>query len=542
MTPALDDHLIADCIYDSATRVAVPHIHPGMQVTYNVRVLRVPTTSVATASTRGSHKTEAIRGLVKHIIFDPGHTSTWLAEITDAPGLIPIGNCHGYMHPDLPNPAIYAGQHFQILVPRKRTPTQWLTAFLKRRLGRDYELMGINARVLTTSSFGADATVYLTGLDGRGLYAIPAMNLLSYDQTAIPRTAISLNQPVPRSVATASGTPSAAGVLAAVPYSSPQDIATALSEIVRGQGHVVETLAVAGYDHLVRSAQVKKGNALIVGPTGTGKTESARSLAMLLGMPFVEAKLGGKSTTGFKGDNLNTIFCDLYPNRDHPQIRKAVPFLDELDKVVERVSESASFGPGLQNELIGWIESAVVKVPIGQQEFAVDTTDMMFVAAGAFIGLEDLIAKRLDVDLARYSNGERQNLAADLYEQMMPDDLIAFGLKPELVGRFPYLTFTKPLSRDMLVEILKTGKKSVFNQQVRLMQEGYGITVEIDEEVYGVIADHAQKLGTGARALEGASMELFKKLKFQAKRGSSLRITPDQAEKILAKISTNAKL
>ncbi|MBI2647585.1 AAA family ATPase [Candidatus Woesearchaeota archaeon] len=291
-----------------------------------------------------------------------------------------------------------------------------------------------------------------------------------------------------------------------VKFSSPEEIAEYLSRVVRGQDYAIKHVAIATYDHLVRPRGVKKSNVLIIGQTGTGKTELARTVAELLSVPFAEAKLSGKSTTGFKGDNLATVFEDLYSERDNPNVGRSVIFLDEIDKLTERIGESSGFGSQLQNELIGWVESAIVKIPLGlYMEFSVNTENMLFIGAGAF------------VDLGKP------------YPSVTREDLIKYGLKPELVGRFPIITHTNPLDREALIDIMKNGGKSNVNQQLRLLREGYGISVQVDPQVYRLLADAAIHQGIGARGIETISNELFKDIKYSAKRGTSLTITPDRA-------------
>ena len=324
-------------------------------------------------------------------------------------------------------------------------------------------------------------------------------------------------------------------------FSEPAEIANELNQVVRGQEEAVRSVAIAVYDHSVRPEGVKKSNILIVGPTGTGKTELSKQVSELLGVPFAEAKLGGKSSTGYKGDNLATVFEELYPHRSHSYVGRAVLFLDEIDKLAEQhFSSGAGFGGALQNELIGWVEEADINAPIGlHTTFRINTKDMLFIAAGAFVGLENIIAERLGITIPDYNGADRRQIMSSMYSELKPDDLERFGLKPELIGRFPVITYTKPLDINALIDITKNGKKSAFNQQLHLLQEGYGLSVVVDEEVYSILATSAQNLGTGARGLETVSNRLFEDIKFnitQLTRGrNSLQITPEMAVERLKK-------
>lgn len=392
------------------------------------------------------------------------------------------------------------------------------------------------ATVLTQSSLVQSSIVYLRDAMSSEIYAISANDLPKHEHKIVThsqQTKRDLQGGLTRNPAT-ERTKAAnhnGAEIKEITFSSPVEIADYLGKNVRGQEYAVNDVAVAVYDQLVRPLDVKKGNVLVVGPTGTGKTELARTVAELLSVPFAEAKLAGKSSTGYKGDNLATVFADLYNFKDHPELGKSVVFLDELDKLTEKhFSEGQGFGGPLQNELISWIESSTIKVPLGVYgDFNVDTTHMLFIGAGAFVGLEKSIASRLGRNIQNYSPADLRKVQEELYQQLAPDDLIKYGLKPELVGRFPNLTFTKPLDSEALIDIIKNSSKSTFKQQIRLLQEGYKVAVEVDEGAYRVVADAAQHLGTGARGLETASQSLFKQIKSNATKGTNIRITPEMA-------------
>ena len=169
-------------------------------------------------------------------------------------------------------------------------------------------------------------------------------------------------------------------------------------------------------------------------------------------------------------------------------------------------------GSSLQNELIGWVESASVKVPLSIFEsVTINTANMMFIGAGAFVGLEDIIYNRIGRN--KFSSTASVPYS-EIYAHMLPEDLVEFGLKPELVGRFPVITYVKPLNTEDLVDILQNSSKSPIADQLRLLQQGYGVEVMVEPGVYPLIAAAAEKQGTGARGLQPICNVLFRDIKY----------------------------
>lgn len=412
----------------------------------------------------------------------------------------------------------------------------------------------IVAKVITQASLAENPFVYLSNGDETEFYRARLSDLHQFSHQ--PRSIVKpIAQIKPTSQPTQiASTPNVVKeekpqqtVSTAAPTSitSPAEIAEELGKVVRYQETAVRSVAVAVYDHHVRPQTVKKSNVIIVGDTGTGKTELARTMAEFLGVPFAENKLSNVSSTGYKGSNLSAVFEDLYKYKNHPHFNRAVVFLDELDKTVETVSESSGFGPILQNEIIGWSESAHVKVAIDKDStYTINTTNMLFVAAGAFVGLDKIIAKRLGQNTRHFGfigqDEKKGPPVEELYEEMLPEDLVAFGLKPELIGRFPVLTYTKRLNKDAIIDIMKNGARSAFNQQLLLLREGYHLDVTVDEEVYGIVSDATLGLGTGARGLEAISNRLFEAIKFDIKKLTTgktvLHIAPEMAYDKLKKM------
>ena len=573
MTNKLEDRVNAEIVRKGKTQL--PDIQPGMQVRYDCRIREDIEFPRFGYSDRFSDKVLSVFEFFSEIMRGKEHLAvaiatkvnlkknSWEIYLVDE---LSHGNWETRLPSNFQNPAykkkikfidwdtvpqIQAGETFELTVKDKPSLAKRIYNLLKEK---QPETKKVVARVLTQADLAYNPFVYLSNLEGTEIYVARLSDLpVSRKPLTIPSRQPTAQEPryTPIQISPAANTQDTGqktddrktNVDITV---SPYEIAQELGKVVRDQEAAVKSSAVAVYDHHVRPAGVKKSNVLIVGPTGTGKTELARTIAELLGVPFAEVKISGVSSTGYKGTNLATVFEDLYKKRTHPHFDRSVIFLDEIDKLAEKVGEDSGFGPILQNELIGWVESATLKAPLGRYEhFNVNTTNMLFIGAGAFVGLEARIAKRLGqggkhIGFAstQYpeSGEERKDRilrAEELYQQMIPDDLIQFGLKPELVGRFPILTYTKPLDSNAIIDITKNGAKSVFNQQVHLLRQGYGLSVDVDERVYRVVADATLGLGIGARGLETVSNKLFEGIKFDIKQltagGTSLAITPEMA-------------
>lgn len=473
---------------------------------------------------------------------------TWYAQVEGVSEIIPARGLTPLRV--IRNPDVEIGEVYEVTVPAYEIQPPFLLKLITFWQIKPKQIpeKSITAKVLTQESLVRNPLVYLTDPTTGEIY-ISKRSQLKTDEDVRNRRIIASNY---RALCegllaeTASGGSTrkkekdksengeSNGDKVDFAYKSPPEVADKLSKVVKRQEYATKAIAVAVFDHHVRPEGNKKSNVIIVGPTGSGKTEISRQASEVLGVPFSEVKLPAVSSTGFKGTNLATLFEDLQKYKEDPDLERALLFLDEIDKLTERMGSSHGFEGTLQNELIGWVESAKVKVPIGTMtHFEVDTTNMLFIAAGAFVGLEEIIARRMKVNLRSYNESDRSKAIIELYQQIIHDDLVQYGLKPELVGRFPIITFTKPLDTEALIDITKNSAKSAFNQQLQLLQKGYGINVDVQEEVYVMVADAAQSLGTGARGLETVSNKLFEDIKYHISEltagRTELTITPDIA-------------
>lgn len=370
--------------------------------------------------------------------------------------------------------------------------------------------------VLTQRGLGKDALVCLTDPEQHRLFDMPVKQFMDWKELT----------PKAESMIDAKVETTNKESRKQLDLADPKSIAEHLSSVVRSQKQACEKIAVAICDQLRKPAGTKKSNVLIVGPTGCGKTELSRQTAEMMKVPFAEAKMGNKTSSGYKDDSLASVFEDVASNMGKKGFERSVVLLDEIDKL--RPDENEGFGKKLQNELIGWVESAIVNVPIGEgrhEKVKIDTTNMMFVGAGAFVGLEKIIAARVG-----YRGPLDNEAISSLYAEMMPEDLVMFGMKPELVGRFPVVTYVNQLNESDLIDIMKNGKKSAVDGQIRLLREGYGVDIEITDDAYFIMAKAASTLGTGARSIEKISNEVFHDIKFNVReltQGGKTKISVD---------------
>lgn len=336
----------------------------------------------------------------------------------------------------------------------------------------------------------------------------------------------------------------------------PEEIKTFLDQFVIGQDSAKQYLSVAVYNHYkrllqdqsndenYRDVEIEKSNIVMVGSTGTGKTLMARTIAKMLSVPFTIVDATVLTEAGYVGEDVESLLVRLLQeaNFDVSKAEKGIVFIDEIDKIARKMDNPSITrdvsGEGVQQGLLKLLEGSVVNVPPQggrkhpEQEFIqINTQNILFICGGAFDGIERKIAQRLNTQVVGFDAQQKQKVDKnDLLKYIAPQDLKAFGLIPEIIGRLPILTYLQPLDRDALRRILVEPKNAITKQYQKLLSMD-GVKLSFTPDALDYIVDKAIEYKVGARGLRALVESIMMDYMFRipSENATELIITKDRA-------------